>query len=163
MSTTRKSSAKASALERVRFLGRLLDNAIPIPGTNRRIGIDPLLGLLPGGGDVISMVLSAYIVVEAARLGAPRETLAKMISNVVLDSVVGAIPVLGDLFDVAWKANSRNLALLESHVGEQTVPAHRPANPKLVIGVILTVIVVVVVASLAIAAIVGLVLHLLKP
>jgi Domain of unknown function (DUF4112) len=162
MPTLRKSSAKTSALERVRFLGHLLDNAIPIPGTNRRIGLDPLLGLLPGGGDVVGMVLSAYIVVESARMGVPRELLVKMVSNILLDSVVGAIPLLGDLFDVAWKANSRNLVLLESHVGGPVPPARRPPNPKFMLGLILAVIGVVVVAALAIAGIVGLVLHLLR-
>lgn len=104
------------ALQRVRLLTRLLDNAIPIPGTDYRIGLDPLLGLLPASGDTIGAILSAYIVLEAARFGLPRETLTRMVLNFLLDSVLGSLPFLGDIFDATWKSNSRNLALLEAHV-----------------------------------------------
>lgn len=104
------------ALQRVRAVGRLLDNALPIPGTSYRVGIDPILGLLPGGGDIVGFALSAYIVLEALRFGLPRETILRMGSNLLMDSVVGSVPVLGDIFDVTWKANSRNLALLEAHI-----------------------------------------------
>ncbi|NJL40441.1 MAG: DUF4112 domain-containing protein [Leptolyngbyaceae cyanobacterium SM1_4_3] len=100
----------------MRQLSHVLDNAIPIPGTGYRIGLDPILGLLPGAGDTVAGVLSAYIVVEAARMGVPRETLLRMASNIVLEVVLGSVPMLGDLFDATWKANARNIALLESHV-----------------------------------------------
>lgn len=104
------------ALQRVRVVGRLLDNAVAIPGTSYRVGLDPLLGLFPGGGDAVGFALSAYIVLEALRFGLPRETIIRMGTNLLLDSVVGAVPVLGDIFDVTWKANARNLSLLEAHV-----------------------------------------------
>ena len=100
----------------LRRLSHLLDNAIPIPGTGYRLGLDPILGLMPGGGDTIAGILGAYIVVEAARIGLPRQVIGKMVGNILFDSVIGTVPVLGDLFDVAWKANVRNIALLEEHL-----------------------------------------------
>lgn len=98
-------------IRRLRSLAWLLDNSIPLPG-GYRIGVDALIGLIPGVGDAIGALLSAYIVNEARNLGAPRSVLVRMISNVMLETVVGAIPFAGDLFDAAFKANSRNLALL---------------------------------------------------
>lgn len=108
--------ANHPTLKRLRRLSHLLDNAIPIPGTSYRIGIDPIIGLLPGGGDFVGTAIAAYIVVEAARMGVPRKTLVQMVSNIVLDTVGGTVPVLGDLVDVAFKANSKNVALLEEHL-----------------------------------------------
>jgi hypothetical protein len=105
-------------LERLRALSRLLDNAFVIPGTRYRFGLDPLIGLVPGLGDAVSAILSGYIILQASRLGAPRSVVTRMIANVALDTLVGWIPILGDLFDVAWKSNLRNMALLESHVGQ---------------------------------------------
>jgi len=92
----------------------LLDEAIRIPGTNIRIGLDALLGLLPGGGDVAGGLLSGLIILQAARDGAPATVLGRMLGNVALDVVAGAVPLLGDIFDVAWRANSRNIRLLQS-------------------------------------------------
>ncbi|HAZ43697.1 MAG TPA: DUF4112 domain-containing protein [Cyanobacteria bacterium UBA11369] len=108
--------SKAIVLRRLRQLTDVLDNAVAIPGTNYRVGIDPLLGLLPGGGDTLGAILSAYIVLQAAQLGAPRPTLVRMVWNILLDSLVGTIPLLGDFVDVAWKANTKNMALLEAHM-----------------------------------------------
>jgi hypothetical protein len=93
-----------------------LDNAIAIPGTNRRVGLDPLLGLIPGGGDTVSAALSGYIIVEAALMGLPRSTLLRMVTNLLADTVLGSVPLAGDLFDAAFKANSKNLQLIESHL-----------------------------------------------
>lgn len=107
---------KSLSLKRLRNLSHLLDNAIPIPGTDYRIGIDPILGLIPGGGDTIAAFLSAYIVIEAARLGLPRESLLRMVFNLILDTILGSLPFLGDIFDATWKANVKNLALIESHL-----------------------------------------------
>ena len=102
-----------------RRLGRiawLLDNSIPLPGTRFRIGLDAILGLIPGVGDAIGVVLSSYIVREAARAGVPRVVLARMAWNVAVEGVVGLVPFAGDVFDAAWKANARNVALLEAHL-----------------------------------------------
>lgn len=115
-----------ASLQRVRKLSRLLDSAIGIPGTSFRLGLDPVLGLVPGAGDFIGTALSAYIVIEAARIGLPRATLGRMVFNIFLESVVGAIPVVGDLFDFAWKANIRNMELLEAHLNIS--PENQKAN-----------------------------------
>ena len=108
--------AKAATLKRLRQLSRLLDNAITIPGTRVGIGLDPLLGFIPLGGDFLGVMLSAYIVLEAARLGAPRATLGRMVFNIIIDGLLGALPVLGDFFDFAWTANEYNIKLLEEHL-----------------------------------------------
>lgn len=94
----------------------LLDNSIPIPGTGVRVGLDALMGLIPGAGDLAGGAFSLYILLQAARMGVPRSLLARMGWNLVVDVVVGAVPLLGDLFDAGFKANLRNLALLEGHV-----------------------------------------------
>ncbi len=93
-----------------------LDAGFRIPGTNLRFGLDPILGLIPGFGDAAGAVLSGWIFVEAIRLGASRATLARIAGNVALDAGLGAIPIVGDIFDFVWKANLRNVALLERHL-----------------------------------------------
>lgn len=103
-------------LGKLRRVSRLLDNAITIPGTKISFGLDPILGLLPGGGDTITGGIAAYIVVEAARMGIPRDVLWKMVRNILIDSFAGTVPVVGDLFDVGWKANVKNIELLEKHL-----------------------------------------------
>src|SRR5215204_3098668 len=107
---------RGTQVERLRILTRLLDNAFQIPGTRFRIGLDAIVGIVPGIGDAIGAVFSAFIVFQAARLGVSRATLARMMGNLVLDTVVGEIPLLGDLFDAGWKANTKNMALLEAHL-----------------------------------------------
>lgn len=106
----------AKTLAHLRQLSYLLDNAFSIPGTPFRVGMDALIGLLPFGGDVVIGIFSVYIVVRAAKLGLPQETLVRMVLNILLDVVIGAVPLLGDLFDATWKCNTRNVALLESHL-----------------------------------------------
>ena len=142
---TPKPNAKAAALQRVRTLTHLLDNAITVPGTSYRIGIDPLLGLFPGAGDIAGSVLSAYIILEAARFGLPRETLVRMLLNLASDSVLGSLPIVGDLFDATWKANSRNLALLEAHV--DAPQTRKPANRMFVALILLGLLLIVVGAA----------------
>lgn len=160
MSTSPKVRTSESALQRIRILSRLLDNAIPIPGTRYRIGLDPLLGLLPGAGDIAGTVLSAYIVLEAARFGLPRETLTQMVGNIVLESVVGAFPVVGDIFDATWKSNSRNLALLEAHLGNPE-PQRRADRPFIALLIVALILFVIGVAALAVM-LVGLLLRLVQ-
>ncbi len=104
------------ALRRTRLAARLLDSALRVPGTERRVGLDPIVGLIPGYGDALAAALSMYVVGEAAVAGAPKGTLLRMCANVAVDALVGSVPVLGDLFDAGWKANERNVALLEEHL-----------------------------------------------
>ncbi|NJR70781.1 MAG: DUF4112 domain-containing protein [Synechococcales cyanobacterium CRU_2_2] len=115
-STMLATESRAERLKHLRSLSHLLDNAIVIPGTKLRIGIDPILGLIPGLGDVSGVLFSAYIIVQAARWKLPTATLMKMLSNIGLDWLVGNVPLLGDFFDMGFKANARNVALLESHL-----------------------------------------------
>ena len=103
-------------LARIDALARLLDTAFVIPGTNIRFGFDALIGLVPGIGDAITSLLSLYIISEARALGAPRLLVARMLANVALETVVGVVPIVGDAFDVAWRSNRRNLALLRDHL-----------------------------------------------
>jgi hypothetical protein len=114
------SGRERGALKRTRTMGTLLDDAIPIPGVGYRVGIDPILGLLPVSGDLAGAVLSAYIIAEAALVGVPPKTLGRMALNVAADTLVGSIPVAGDLFDAVWKANERNVALFEAHLADRT-------------------------------------------
>jgi len=107
---------RLATLNRIRKLSRLMDTSIRIPLTGFRIGIDPIIGLIPGAGDLISTAFSAYIIFLATRFGIPREDLAKMIFNVGLETVVGTVPLVGDLFDAFYKSNIRNLAILEQHL-----------------------------------------------
>jgi hypothetical protein len=107
---------EVATLERVRALGRLLDDVIRVPGTDYRIGLDPILGILPVVGDLVAAVLSLYPVLEAYRLGVERRTIARMLALVLVDAGVGSVPVLGTVFDAFWKANEWNARTLERHV-----------------------------------------------
>lgn len=109
-------TGREASLQRLEQLAFLLDSAFVIPGTNRRIGLDPLLGLIPVIGDAAGVLLSSYILYEARRLGVPRHLLARMALNVAFDGLVGVVPVAGDLFDAAFKANRRNVRLLRRHL-----------------------------------------------
>jgi len=126
-------------LDRLWRVGWLLDNSIPIPGTRFRLGIDQLIGLVPGIGDLIGGVLSLYIIVEASRMGVPRGLLARMGWNVAVDTFVGEVPILGDLFDIAFKANIRNLALLDGYLQRpaEVRRASRRFAALLVLGLVL--------------------------
>ncbi|MBE9168397.1 DUF4112 domain-containing protein [Pleurocapsales cyanobacterium LEGE 06147] len=129
-------------INNLRRLSQLLDNAIPIPGTGYRLGIDPILGLLPGGGDTIAGALGAYIVIEAARMGLSPKVVGQMVGNIIFDSVVGIVPVLGDLFDVGWKANVKNMALLEKHLHE--TQQNQKGNLLFLIGLIILLTIIVI-------------------
>ncbi|QBQ55747.1 DUF4112 domain-containing protein [Nitrosococcus wardiae] len=111
--------------DRLAKLAYWLDERFRIPGTNWRIGWDGLVGLIPGVGDGITTALSAYIVLEAQRLGIPTTMLLRMIWNVVVDGIVGTVPLVGDLFDIRWKANRKNMHLLNEHLA-QFPAVHRP-------------------------------------
>ena len=103
----------ASRTRRVRVLAKLLDNSISIPGTGWKIGFDPIIGLIPGIGDLIGAVMSGYIILEAARAEIPTLTLARMLGNVGIDTLLGAIPIIGAIPDLFFRSNSRNLRIVK--------------------------------------------------
>ena len=106
----------ADRLRRLRRLAWLIDGAFGLPGTRFRFGLNSIVGLLPVGGDTILGAISLYIIYEAAQLGVPAPLLARMVGNVAIEVIGGSVPILGDLFDMALKANLRNLAIIEQHV-----------------------------------------------
>jgi hypothetical protein len=114
--------SRADSLARITALATLMDNAFVIPGINRRIGLDAIIGLVPGIGDAISAVISAYIIWEARQLGLPRWKIARMVANVALDTAIGAVPFAGDMFDAAFKSNMRNLRIIQNHLGIKRGP-----------------------------------------
>lgn len=103
-----------AAYARVEALARTMDSIVLIPGTNVRLGVDALLGLIPVVGDIVSQAIASYIIWEARRMGVSRWTMARMIGNSLVDMTIGAVPVVGDAFDVAFRANLKNLALLKA-------------------------------------------------
>ena len=102
--------------KQLKGLAWLLDNSIKLPGINYRVGIDGLIGLIPVAGDTVSTLLSSYIIAQAARAGAPRLVLMRMAGNVLIDTLVGMVPFVGDLFDFAFKSNRRNVDLLSRYL-----------------------------------------------
>ncbi|ESP87866.1 DUF4112 domain-containing protein [Candidatus Halobonum tyrrellensis] len=116
-------TADEAALRRVRTVARIMDEAVSVPKTDVKIGLDPILGVLPGAGDLLSATVSLYIVAEAAYLGVPLSTVVKMLGNVAVDVGIGSIPVVGDLFDVFWKANAWNVEQIEEFLDDAVVEA----------------------------------------
>ena len=144
-------------LARARTLARLLDSAVKVPGTGVRFGADAILGLVPGLGDVAGAALAGYLVLLAQRLGAPRAVVLRMLANVAVDTAAGSVPLVGDLFDVAYKSNMRNLALLERAVERptDTKRTSRLVVAAVIVGLVLLVaggLVITVLAVRAIAA-----------
>lgn len=135
-------------LARARTLTNLLDNAVRVPGTSMRFGLDPVLGLVPGLGDVAGAALSGYVVLLASQLGAPTTVIVRMLGNVVIDTVGGTLPVIGDLFDAGWKSNSRNLALLERHLGK---PESTKRASRAVVGLTVAALLLLGVGSIVVA------------
>jgi hypothetical protein len=109
--------SREDSLARITLLAKLMDNAFVIPGLNRRVGLDSVIGLVPGVGDAISAALASYIIWEARQLGLPRWKIARMIGNVAVDTALGAIPLAGDVFDIFFKANERNMRIIHEHLG----------------------------------------------
>ena len=112
-----------AAMARLDRYATLLDARFRVPGTRIRFGLDPIIGLLPGIGDVLGLALSLYVVVEAIRLGVSKRVLFRMLRNVGLEALVGVVPLLGDVIDVAVKVNLRNAALLRSYIEDRLRPA----------------------------------------
>lgn len=134
-------------LARARVLARALDSAVGIPGTKFRIGLDPIIGLVPGLGDLAGAAMSGYIVLVGMQLGASRTVVMRMLANVAIDTAVGAVPLLGDLFDAGWKANNRNVALIERHVA---APGATRASSRVMIGLVVLVLLLLAAGSVAV-------------
>ncbi len=128
-------------LKSIRALSKLMDAQFRIPGTDIRFGFDGIIGLIPGVGDFVSFLISGYIVSTAAKKGASGFVVARMILNIVIDALVGAIPVLGDVFDVFYKANQRNVKLLEQHYEQGK---HQGSAMKVVVPVVLVLLAMLV-------------------
>jgi len=111
-------SVESDEARKVRLLARAMDSAIRVPGTGIRLGLDSIVGLVPGAGDLVSSLMSGYIVLASARMGVPPAVVTRMILNLGVDTLVGTVPLLGDLFDVGFKANIRNAALLDRHLAD---------------------------------------------
>jgi hypothetical protein len=114
--TTRLEAGKQQSVARLEALARLMDGAFVVPGTSIRFGLDGIIGLVPVAGDLIAGVIATYLIWEARQLGAPRWLIARMLANAFLDTTLGAIPVVGDAFDVLFRANMKNMALLRRHL-----------------------------------------------
>jgi hypothetical protein len=100
---------------RIRRVTYLLDEVVPIPGTGQKVGFDPVVGLIPVVGDVVGAIVGSWIILEAARFGIPRVALGRMIVNLLVDLGIGAIPLIGDVFDIVSRSNSANLAIFRQH------------------------------------------------
>jgi hypothetical protein len=114
--------SQADSVARVTAVAKFLDSAFVIPGINRRFGMDAVIGLVPGIGDLLSALLASYIIWEARQLGLPRWKIARMVANVAFDTALGAIPIAGDVFDVFFKANQRNVRIIQDHIGRKHGP-----------------------------------------
>jgi hypothetical protein len=137
------------ATRHARDLARLLDSAFRVPGTRFRFGLDPILGLIPGVGDAVGALFGGYVILLALRAGAPAPVLFRMAMNVGLDALLGAVPLLGDVVDAGWKANTRNLALVEAYSRD---PAGTRKRSKGVLAAAAGVVVLAVIGALWLAA-----------
>jgi hypothetical protein len=136
----------SGGVTRARTLARLLDDLIRVPGTKIGIGLDPVIGLIPGLGDVIGGAMSGYILLVAAKEGVPTSVLTRMLGNIALDSLVGVVPLVGDLFDVGVKSNRRNIDLLERYLG---APSKTRAASRGVVALLLLAIVLIIAGAIA--------------
>ena len=147
-----RTTDRSRSLSEVETLAWLLENSIPVPGTRWRFGFDGIIGLVPFVGDLIGGALTLFVVWRASRMGLPRIVVARMLVNAVIDLTIGAIPFIGDAFDLWFKANTRNLGLARSYL-ESPERSTRGEWMALVIVVGLVVAVVVLVVWLIVATI----------
>lgn len=129
----KRESAKDAPRKRLKRLAWFLDSSIRLPFLNYRIGADGVIGLLPGIGDTLGALFSSYIVLEAAKLGTSKSVLIRMMLNIALETIVGLIPVVGDIFDMGWKANQRNVRLLDTYLNN---PGRTRSQSRIVIAVV---------------------------
>lgn len=128
------------ALKEINVLAKLMDSQFRVPGTDFRFGLDGIIGLIPGVGDISSFAVSAYMLWIMTKNGASGYVLARMVANVLVDASIGSIPIIGDLFDIAFKANMRNLRLMQEHYQEGR---HRGSAMKVIIPVLIILFLVI--------------------
>ena len=128
------------ALKNINRLAKLMDSQFKLPGTNFRFGLDGILGLIPGAGDLSTLAVSAYMISIMAKNGASGNVVAKMVVNVLIDTLLGAIPFVGDLFDFVFKANNKNMKLMREHYQDGR---HRGGAWKVVVPVLIVLFLVV--------------------
>jgi hypothetical protein len=133
--------ARPRNLKGLERLAKLMDSQFRIPGTDFRFGLDGLIGLIPGAGDLSTFAVSGYMVLILAQNGASGYVLARMIVNILIDAIIGSIPLIGDLFDIAFKANMRNLRLMQEHYVEGR---HRGSALRVVVPVLIIVLAIIV-------------------
>ena len=133
----------------LRKFAYLMDQAFPLPGTNIRVGLDAVLGLIPGIGDVMGAMLSTWIIAGALRHRVPAHVIARMVFNVAVDLIFGAIPVAGDVFDFLYEENMKNMRLLEKH-RDRTRPPRRSRDIALILGGIIAFLVLLALALLGV-------------
>jgi hypothetical protein len=127
-------------LKNLQIIAKLMDSQFRIPGTDVKFGLDALIGLIPGAGDFATFLISGYMVSVMAKNGASGFVLARMVLNIVIDSLVGSIPILGDIFDVAFKANQRNITLMQQHYVEGR---HKGGAWKVIVPVLLLLLIII--------------------
>ena len=133
--------ARSSTIPNLDVLAKLMDSQFKIPGTNIRFGLDPLIGLVPGAGDFVTFLVSGYMMTILAKNGASGFVLARMTLNILIDALVGSIPLLGDVFDVAFKANRRNMKLMHEHYVEGR---HKGGAWKVVVPILFVLLLVII-------------------
>jgi hypothetical protein len=133
--------AQSSAFPNLDILAKLMDSQFKIPGTNIRFGLDPLIGLVPGAGDFVTFLISGYMMTILAKNGASGFVLARMTLNILIDALVGSIPLLGDVFDVAFKANRRNMKLMHEHYVEGR---HKGGAWKVIVPILFILLLVII-------------------
>jgi hypothetical protein len=138
-------------LSGARVLAHLLDDGIRIPVIGVRFGLDAIVGIIPGLGDFTGAILSSYVVLLGARLGAPKSVILRMIGNVAVDTIGGSVPLLGDLFDVGWKANLRNVALLDRWIDQ---PGRTHAVSRRAIGFTVLALALLAIGGLALTVVI---------
>lgn len=135
-----KAIPQTRGLREVAYLAKLMDSRFRIPGTNWRFGLDGIIGLIPGAGDLSTFAVSSYMLWIMARNGASGYVLARMVLNVIIDAIIGSIPLIGDLFDFVFKANTRNLKLMQEHYEEGR---HKGGAWKVIVPVLIVLFLVI--------------------
>jgi hypothetical protein len=143
----------ASAERRIGRVTNVLDELVTIPGTSTKVGVDPIIGLIPIVGDAVAALVGGWVILEASRFGVPRIVLGRMIINLAVDLAIGAIPLIGDLFDLAFRSNSKNLSLFRKHALDPD--ASTRGEQALFVGLALLIVGVIWLVVSAVSAVLG--------